>query len=94
MLGVMPDDDDQMTREDARHAVLAALHARPTGAFNARMIHAVFVARHGFPFRAIEDACTFLTSAGLLKAVPDGLGATLHYQITADGILAHERRLP
>ncbi|NBW10995.1 MAG: hypothetical protein EBR82_23490 [Caulobacteraceae bacterium] len=85
-------DEQQLRREDARHAVLAALHTRCTGAFPAATVRTVFLKGHDFDLSEVRAALQYLLAAGLVQSLPDPLGATPAYQITAAGILAHERR--
>ncbi|MFZ4765970.1 MAG: hypothetical protein ACOYMN_13550 [Roseimicrobium sp.] len=55
-------------------------------------IRSVFLKGHDFDLSEVRAALQFLLEAGLVKSLPDPLGATLAYQITAAGTLAHERR--
>jgi DNA-binding MarR family transcriptional regulator len=39
----------------------------------------------------IDTEVAFLVKAGLLDSQPDPVGSTQYYQLTAAGVLAHER---
>ena len=47
---------------------------------------------HDFADEEVAAALAFLVSAGFAVVVAAPLGATLYYQATAAGVLAHERR--
>jgi len=86
---------EQQRRECLRYAVLQWLVHRPSLSFDA----AVILERLGktglLDFTAEVDelaaALAFLTDAGLIASKPHGLGATLFFQATSAGVLAHER---
>ena len=85
----------QPQREELRYAVREQLVAASTVALSADMLHRrVIRARvidFGFETSDVQEVLTFLASLGQAKETPASLGATLYYQATAAGVLAHER---
>ena len=84
---------DQERREEARREVRAWLHTRSAVASNCKAIRRG-VNNEGFNFKPeeVNEALVFLVSAKQVEITPNDDGATLYYQITAAGTLAHERR--
>ena len=84
---------DQERREEARMEVRTWLHARSAVSSTAKAIRRG-VNNEGFSFKPeeIDEALVFLVSAKQVEITPNDDGATLYYQITAAGTLAHERR--
>ena len=87
---------EQERREECRAAVLAFLAPRQATAHHPQSIRRRLAAghEHDFSLDEITAALAFLESAGLVRGLADALGATRYYQITAAGVLAHERRPP
>ncbi len=85
----------QPQREELRFAVREILVNASTVALAADMILRRIERGKLVDFTAdtaaIEGALAFLVSHGQVKAEPAALGATLYYQATAAGVLAHER---
>jgi hypothetical protein len=79
----------QMKREESRREVLAYVAERAGVALSANQIKRGL--RDRFTLADVCAAIGFLVSKGFVKQEPDPMGATLYFQITADGTLAHER---
>lgn len=78
--------------EEARRAVLGYLWQRSTVAQTVDVItQRLRPAGDDFQTHEIKAACAFLTSDELLKEIPDELGSSKYYQITAKGSRLHER---
>lgn len=84
-------EEIQARKEECRREVLAYLYARQAVAQAAPTIRRGLAGEFDFDLPEVRGAAEFLVGLGLLKATPDPLGATTYYQITAAGILAHER---
>jgi hypothetical protein len=83
---------DFARKEECRHAVLAFLAERPA------VSHSIGAIRRGvnreggdFSEQECREAAEFLVGLGSASVVPDPLGSTRYYQISAQGTLAHER---
>jgi hypothetical protein len=83
--------DEQIRAEDCRLEVLAALHARKTGAHEATTIKSVFLSRRDYTLREIEDALAAFESMGLIKSEYPKHSAIKVWSITGDGITFKER---
>lgn len=85
--------DAQLRREECRRAVRTHLYARQAVAQSADTIRRGLSREHDFDLSEVSAACLFLTglTPPQLKGEPEPMGSTLHYQITAAGILAEER---
>lgn len=85
----------QPQREELRFAVREILVNASTVALAADMILRRIERGKLVDFTAdttdVMAALSFLTGLGHVKAEPATLGATLYYQATAEGVLAHER---
>lgn len=85
----------QSQREELRYAVREQLVAASTVALTAEMLHRRVVRARAVDFeftvRDTEEALVFLVGLGQTSNAPVPLGATLYYQATAAGVLAHER---
>jgi hypothetical protein len=85
----------QQQREAIRTGVLKFLADRPALAFEARHIMERLNKSNELDFTAepddISDAIVFLRGSEFIKHAHHGLGATLYYQVTSAGVLAHER---
>lgn len=85
----------QPQREDLRHAVREQLVHASTVALNAAMLARRIRRTRLLDFAFTDDevaaAAAFLVSLGQAREIPAALGATLYYQATAAGVLAHER---
>jgi hypothetical protein len=82
-------------KEDLRHAALEFLYERSLLAFAPEAV-ARLTYRRGMvdvePSAAdAREALELLRGLGLVDAVPDKLGGSIHYRITAAGTLARER---
>ncbi|MDD3887054.1 MAG: hypothetical protein PHI35_09285 [Victivallaceae bacterium] len=89
----MPTDDDaQKRREDCRREVLRFLALRQQLFHEAEAIRRR-LNRDGadFTLDEVNAALAFLVSLENVKVNPDPLGATPHYQATAQGVLFNER---
>lgn len=83
----------QERREDCRRGVRTFLAERQA------VTHRLSAIRRGvnregndFTEREITDALVFLAGEKHVEITPDPDGATLYYQATSAGVLAHERR--
>lgn len=79
-------------KEECRHDCLAFLAARPTLSFPVDAV--TRGCRREGAAHTSQDVCEaleLLTGLELATATRDPLGSTLYYQITAAGVLAHER---
>ncbi len=75
-----------------RRAVRAHLAERPAVSQPATTIHRHLEREFGCTVAQTESACVVLVAMGFLKTKPDSMGgSTQFYQVTAEGILAHER---
>lgn len=85
----------QTEREELRYALRELMVATSSVALTAEMIKRRLnldrMLLFEFSDRDLLEALGLLKGLGQLSATPDGLGATLYYQITATGVLAHER---
>jgi hypothetical protein len=85
----------QVQREDLRFAVRAVLVNAKTVALSAPMIESRIERYRMLDFAItladVEDALALVVSLGHAVSVPTPLGATLYYQATGAGVLAHER---
>jgi hypothetical protein len=85
----------QQRREILRTAVLEYLAARPANAFDAEMIRRGIHRTSLIDFEAnaeeTSEALAFLRGGDFIRTTPHMLGATLSYQVTSAGVLAHER---
>lgn len=85
----------QPQREELRFAVREILVNASTVALAADMILRRIERARVCDFAAdttdVMAALSFLVGLGHVKAEPAALGATLYYQATAAGVLAHER---
>lgn len=81
--------------EDCRREVRARLAERPYTAEHAHQLQRglKFTRRSDWVLEEIESALAFLTATDpqQVKRLQNGMGATLYYQITAAGTLAHEQ---
>lgn len=84
--------DDLRRKEECRHAALEFLAERPA------VSHAVGAIRRGinreggdYDYGETAQAVELLVGLGLAKVIPDPLGSTRYYQISAQGTLQHER---
>ena len=84
-------EDTPQNREDLRRACRAHLAVRPGVAQSAGTIHSAVRRETPCTLGQASDALKFLVALGHLAETRDPLGATLYYQATAAGILAHER---
>ena len=82
---------EQQQREQCRKETRAYLAERAGLAFDSSAITRGLRMRGGFQEADVRDALNFLKGRGHVLAEPDGDGATLYWQITADGTLAYER---
>lgn len=85
----------QPQREELRFAVREQLVNASTVALTAAMLTRRIERAKLLDF-AVTDlevaaAAAFLVSLGHAREIPAALGATLYYQATAAGVLAHER---
>jgi len=87
----MTPEDLQLRREECRRAVRRHLYARQAVAQSADTIRRGLAIEHDFTLPEVTSAAGFLLDLGQLKTPENKLGATVHYQITAAGILAEER---
>lgn len=78
--------------EECRHAVLSYLVARQPLRYNVDAV-ARGIKREGGDWTVQETAAAlqFLTDSGHLYSSPDGLGSSLYYRASPQGILAVER---
>ena len=85
----------QSQREELRDQVLEQLAVASTVAFPAEVVTRRVNRSQLLDFEAAEGdvsaALQFLVSQGHATSTPHPRGATLHYQATAAGVLAHER---
>jgi hypothetical protein len=85
----------QPQREELRYALREQLVQASTVALTAAMlnrrIERVRLLDFKFTEADVSAAATFLVSLGHAREIPAALGATLYYQATAAGVLAHER---
>lgn len=83
----------QERREECRREALRFLADRQVLAHHPHAIRRGLNVGHEHDFTAAEigAALGFLDSSGLVKSIPHKLGATLYYQATGAGVLAHER---
>ncbi len=85
----------QAQREDLRYAVRAVLVNAKTVALTNAMILSRLERYRMIDFVAatadVEDALAVIVGLGQASSVHAPLGATLYYQATAAGVLAHER---
>lgn len=81
----------QEAREDCRREVLNYLANRPAVALSRDSIRRGLKNEGDFEDSEILHACSFLVSLDFIKSEPASMGATLYYQITAEGTLHHER---
>jgi hypothetical protein len=85
----------QPQREELRYALREQIVAAATVALNAEMLQRRIERARSLNFTpSVDDvrtAAAFLVSLGHVKEIPAPLGATLFYQATAAGVLAHER---
>ncbi len=82
---------EQLQREACRKETRAYLAERAGLAFDSSAITRGLRFRGGFQECGVLAALGFLKSRGHVCEDADGDGATLYYQITAEGTLAHER---
>ena len=78
--------------EQTRLEVLGYLAQRQSIAQTSAVIHRIIKLQYPCEEQDVRDACTFLTSKGYLTPHVEGLGSSLYYQATAEGVLAWERR--
>jgi len=83
--------DEQIRAEDCRLEVLAALHARKTGAHEATTIKSVFLSRRDYKLAEIEDALAAFEAMGLVKSEYPQHSAIKVWSITGQGIIFRER---
>lgn len=85
----------QPQREELRYALREQLVAASTVALDAEMLKRRIERTRSVDFKFtiddVEGAAAFLAGLGHAKSEPAPLGATLFYQATAAGVLAHER---
>lgn len=85
----------QPQREELRYAVREQLVAASTVALSADMLQRRVIRARVIDFdfeeRDVKEVLFFLHSLGQANETPASLGATLYYQATAAGVLAHER---
>jgi hypothetical protein len=84
-------DSPQERKEECRRRVREYLANRSVLAYRAATVRTGLSREHAFDLDEIKAALLFLVSAKQVSIEHDSLGATPFYQITADGILAHER---
>ena len=84
----------QERHEDCRRETLRFLADRQVVAHHPKTVRRRINEghEHDFTDQEVESALAFLSSAGFVTGIVNPLGATLHYQATAAGVLAHERR--
>jgi hypothetical protein len=80
----------QLRREECRKEVLAYLAERPGLALSADAITRG-LRQYGYSLADVTAALIFKRDKGHVKCEPDADGATLYFQVTAEGTLAHER---
>jgi hypothetical protein len=89
----MPAELSPQDKQDLRHAVRRALYARAGAAFTAAMLLPAL--RRALPFSPsladAQEACRFVAGLGDAEACEDAYGAAVHYRITSQGTLNHER---
>lgn len=87
------DATNQVRREDCRRAVRAYLAERPVVALRVEAIVRGLRDLGEFDPDEVRDALHFLSglSNAQVKAAPNTLGASMAWQITSEGTLAHER---
>ena len=85
----------QPQREELRYSVREALVIAKTVALDAEMVSRRVERSRMLDFEFatadVEDALAVIVGLGQATAVPATLGATVYYQATAAGVLAHER---
>lgn len=79
------------TREELRRLTLGWLCDRAALAFNAASINRGVSRELPHTVPETEDTVAFLESAGFVAEVPNALGGTRFWKITAAGMIAHER---
>lgn len=84
-------EDTQQAREELRRACRAHLAERPGISQSAGTVHSAVRRELRCGLGQVAEALSFLVALGHLAETRDPLGATLYYQATAAGILAHER---
>lgn len=77
-------------KEELRSIILGWMADRSALAFAVHSIHRGASREMPVTVAEVEAAAEFLKDLGHLKIVPNPLGATRHYQITAAGTIAHE----
>lgn len=87
----MPTPETQARLESCRRAVRSYLYERPAVAQSAVTVHRGLSIEHDFGLEEVAAALSFLAELEQLRKRPDPLGATVYFQISAEGILAHER---
>ena len=80
-----------LQKEELRRTCLAWLAARLSLAFNVSSIQRGVNREMPCTVEEVADAMVFLNGMGLTHEVPNKLGGTKYYQISAEGILAYER---
>lgn len=81
----------QLQKEELRRLTLGWLAERAALAFSAASIHRGVNRELPHTPADAEAALSMLLDLGLLREVPNRLGATRYYKISAAGTIAHER---
>lgn len=84
-------NEQQQRREDCRREVLAYLATRAAVALGVPSVKRGLSAEWDFTEYEVLHAAQFLMSDGLIVEHVEKLGSSRYYQITANGIRAHER---
>ena len=79
------------TAEHIRHALLRTLYGTRTVRVAGSFLTRAAQRDCGCEADAANAEIEFLVSAGYATAIPDPLGPTKYYQISAEGTLAYER---
>lgn len=82
---------DQQRREECRRAVRAYLAERARLSMGIGAITRGLCREGGFSEEEVADALAYLVSRRHVTESPDPDGATPYFQISAEGVLAHER---